>query len=49
MKATKRVYTQKSKGNNLADLYRVSFLEEVTEDDIKLAISPIHTIVFAVS
>lgn len=49
MKAVKINLMQKSKIEYLIDLCRMSILTAVTEDDIKRAISPIHTIVLAVS
>ena len=48
MKAARLILTKRSNFNKLYLENRLSYVTDVTEDDIKKAISPIRTIVLAV-
>ena len=48
MKAARLILTKRSNFNRLDFENRLSYVTDVTEDDIKKAISPIRTIVLAV-
>ena len=48
MKAARLILTKRSNFNKLDLANRLSYVTDVTEDDIKKAISPIRTIVLAV-